>query len=160
MNSKKHHYLLTGHGITSTLVILQVKKTINFIILENVMYDVGMSKQLNRKRPALGNHLLTLRKAASLSQQELADILEVKQQTIAFWEQGSKPPRSEVLPKMAKAFGVKIDTLINATGKPTRQGGPTGKAKRLFESVSRLPRRQQQQIIEVVEALVDKKTAS
>ncbi len=160
MNTEKYHYLLTGHGITSMLVIMQVKKQRILMIQENVMYDDGMSKQLNRKRPVLGNHLLTLRKAASLSQQELADILEVKQQTIAFWEQGSKPPRSEVLPKMAKAFGVKIDTLISATGKPTRQGGPTGKAKRLFERVSRLPRRQQQQIIEVVEALVDKKNAA
>ena len=34
------------------------------------------------------------------------------------------------------------------------RGGPVGKTRQVFETVSHLPRHQQQKIIEVVEALV------
>ncbi|MGI8731838.1 MAG: hypothetical protein ACR2LM_00855 [Pyrinomonadaceae bacterium] len=38
--------------------------------------------------------------------------------------------------------------------KRARQTGPTGKVHKIFEEVSKLPRRQQEKIVEVVSALV------
>ena len=54
---------------------------------------------------------------------------------------------------MAKALGVSVEVLL---GEPTarRTVKPGGKAGAVFEAVSKLPRRQQQKIVEVVEALV------
>jgi len=54
---------------------------------------------------------------------------------------------------MAKALGVTVEELLGAP-KPQRTTSPGGKARQLFDAVSQLPRRQQQKIIEVVEALV------
>lgn len=119
-------------------------------------YNSGMPRALSKTRPRLGAHLMDLRKAAGLSQADLADLAGVTQQTVAFWEQSSRPPGSTALPKLAKALGVRIEALLSPDAPRERKGGPAGKVRRAFESVSRLPKRQQEKILEVVEALVDK----
>ena len=49
---------------------------------------------------------------------ELASYVGVPQANIAFWERSEKPPRSEVLSKMAEALGVNVeDLLIVGAGK-------------------------------------------
>ena len=109
-------------------------------------------------RPRQGAHLLALRQAAGISQIQLADFLGVGQGTIAFWERSEKPPRGEVLPKMAKALGVSVDELLveTASGRLARRAGPVGDVQRVFEAVRKLPRKQQRKVIEMVDALVDR----
>lgn len=101
---------------------------------------------------------MELRKAAGLSQYELAEMLDVPQSNVAFWEQSEKPPRSDLLPKMADVLGVGLADLLNVNGKQMvmaqRSGKPPGKLRKVFEDVSKLPRRQQEHIVRVVSALV------
>jgi len=101
--------------------------------------------------------LLALRKATGLTQIELAKHLDVPQANIAFWEWSDKPPRSDLLPKMAKAFGVRVDELIISTGAQhiTKRKGPIGDVQRTFDEVTKLPRKQQRKVIEMVQALVE-----
>lgn len=40
-------------------------------------------------------------------------MLGVSQSNIAFWEQSDKPPRSDLLPKMADTLGVTVAELLN-----------------------------------------------
>jgi transcriptional regulator with XRE-family HTH domain len=102
-----------------------------------------------------GERLLRLRQAAGLTQEELAELIGESQSNIAFWEQSDKPPRSDILPKMAEALGVRVEALLNGNSRPERKGGPTGKVHKVFEEVSQLPRRQQEKIIEFVSAFVN-----
>ena len=74
-----------------------------------------MGRTLTKTRPKQGVRLAELRKAAGLSQYELARMIGVPQANIAFWERRQKPPRSEVLPKMADALGVRIEDLLNGS---------------------------------------------
>lgn len=115
------------------------------------------TKDTKGPRPKQGKHLLALRKAAGLTQVELVSYLHVPQGTITLWEWSDKPPRSEVLPRMAKALGVSIDDLIlHGTRKVlAKKPGPVGEVQRVFEEVRQLPRRQQRKIIETVEALLE-----
>lgn len=85
----------------------------------------------------------------------------VLQANIAFWERSEKPPRSEVLPKMAEALGVTVeDLLIVGDEKPLKRkaaksnGRPAGKVREVFDRVSKLPRRQQEHIVNWVSAYV------
>jgi transcriptional regulator with XRE-family HTH domain len=96
-----------------------------------------------------------------LSQYELARYVGVPQANIAFWERSEKPPRSEVLPKMAEALGVTVEDLLNvnagktAPRKATKSNGrPAGKVREVFDRVSKLPRRQQEHIVNWVSAYV------
>jgi transcriptional regulator with XRE-family HTH domain len=110
-----------------------------------------MSEKVSQKR---GKRLRALREAAGLSQRELAQRLEVHHSNIGFWESGSVPPRSEVLPTMADIFGVRVEELLGHEAKRRPVAAPSGRARLAFEKVSKLPKRQQQKILEVVEALV------
>lgn len=100
--------------------------------------------------------MVALRKAAGLSQIELAKIVGETQQNIAFWEQSDKPPRSEVLPKMAQALGVEIADILGSGALPARKPGPAGRLQRAFNDVSSLPRRQQEKVIDFLDALLIK----
>jgi transcriptional regulator with XRE-family HTH domain len=108
--------------------------------------------------PRFGVHLTGLRKAAGLSQNQLAVKLGVTQSNISFWEQWDKPPRGEVLPKLAEVLGVGMDELMNFKA-PRPKAGPKGKVGEAFEAVSRLPRRQQEHVLKVVHALVAQSAA-
>jgi transcriptional regulator with XRE-family HTH domain len=107
-----------------------------------------------RPRPEQGARLLALRKAAGLTQIELADFLGVSQANIAFWEWSEKPPRSDLLPKMAKALDVRVEDLLVTEGRLAERPGPVGEVQRVFEEVRKLPRSQQRRIVETVDALV------
>lgn len=117
-------------------------------------YNFLMPRNGLSARPKLGAHLTELRQAAQLSQTELARMIGVPQQSIAFWELGSKPPRSEVLVKLARALGVRVESLLAPDPPRERRGGPVGKVRQAFERVSRLSKRQQEHILRVVDALV------
>lgn len=122
-------------------------------------YPWAMARKPRKPRPAQGAHLAALRQRAGLTQTELGRLVGEKQQIIAFWEQSDKPPRSDVLPKLARVLGVPVDTLLSPSA-PTpsllsRRGGPAGKVRKLFDEVSRLPRRQQDKIVEFLSPIVD-----
>ena len=57
--------------------------------------------------------LLELRKKQGMSQEELAEKLEVSRQAVSRWEQGSAMPDMINLSKISKLFGVTADYLIN-----------------------------------------------
>ena len=124
--------------------------------LEIGAYASPMSRQLSKPRPRQGARLAGLRRAAGLSQAELAELVGETQRNIAYWEQAEKPPRSDVIPKLADVLGVSVEVLLSADGElaRSRPRGPVGRVRRVFENVSRLPRRQQDKIIEIVEAFV------
>ena len=115
-----------------------------------------MGLPAKNSQPAYGRHLAKLRAAANLTQQQLAEAAEVQQSNIAFWERSAKPPRGEVLPRLAKTLGVSVETLLHMEdGKSAKaHRGPPSRIEKLMEDVSKLPRRRQKKIADVLEALI------
>lgn len=97
--------------------------------------------------------LRLLREAAGLSQRELARQIDERQSNVSFWERTGALPRSDKLAPIASALGVTVEELLGAE-KARRSAGPGGKVRHIFEQVQKLPRRQQERIVEVVEALL------
>ncbi len=60
-----------------------------------------------------GKKLRELRLEKGLSQRELGKIFNVCNQTISFWESGSREPDLDNLLMIAKYFGVTIDYLLD-----------------------------------------------
>ncbi|MCI0424202.1 MAG: helix-turn-helix domain-containing protein [Acidobacteria bacterium] len=140
---------------------MQALSSYTTTLLENRPYTPGvMPRKSTKTRPPQGMKLAELRKAAGLSQYELARYVGVPQANIAFWERSEKPPRSEVLPKMAQALGVTVEDLIVGDEKPLKKKAaktnsrPAGKVREVFDRVSKLPRRQQEHIVNWVSAYV------
>ena len=60
----------------------------------------------------LGNRLRQLRKDRNLTQQQLAELIGVKNSVISFYEVGDRIPSPEVLRKLALALHVTADYLL------------------------------------------------
>jgi transcriptional regulator with XRE-family HTH domain len=118
-------------------------------------YNPGMPRRLGRPRPKQAARLVALRKAAGLSQAELADACGVSPKSIAYWETSPTPPRSDVLPRLAKALGVRVEELLGERPVEPRRPGPVGKLQRVFEQAGALPRRDQDLVAKFVETLVE-----
>ena len=61
----------------------------------------------------LGDNILKLRKDCKLSQEQLAEKVDVTRQTISNWELGETSPNPEQLKLLSKALNVSIDELLN-----------------------------------------------
>ena len=54
------------------------------------------------------------REQKKLSQQEVADELNISQQAIAKWENGETLPRADKLPQLAQILDCRIDDLFDS----------------------------------------------
>lgn len=65
------------------------------------------------ERKSFGEKLYALRKKNGLSQQAVAEALQVSRQAISRWEVGTSVPTIENLSLLSKLYGVSTDYLIN-----------------------------------------------
>jgi len=106
----------------------------------------------DRDMAKAASRLKDLREAAGISQRELARQIGENPSNVQFWESTGKIPRSDMLLPIATALGVTIEELLGQSApKRTR---PAGRLGQLFEAAAKLPRRQQQKIVELLEPFV------
>jgi transcriptional regulator with XRE-family HTH domain len=108
----------------------------------------------NRPRTPFGQRIHAAREIRGLSQQQVAEKLGISQAGYGSWERDPVALHPEQIEQLAEILGVSVDYLFGRESKNQRGKGPVGKARRIFEMVSQLPRHQQQQIVSVVEAFV------
>ncbi len=60
----------------------------------------------------LNERVAALRKAAGLSQEQLAERLDVSRQAVGKWERGEAVPDLEKTVRLARVFGVSVDSLL------------------------------------------------
>ena len=63
----------------------------------------------------LGEKLQTLRRSRGLSQEQLAEILEVSRQAVSKWEKGTSDPSTSNLCALAKLYGIPVEELLHET---------------------------------------------
>ena len=119
-------------------------------------YDNGMRTGRPSKSPRtnFGARVKALREAAGLTQEQVARQLGITQASYALWERRNVALTAEQLGKLAAVLGVSADELVFGASRKSVRGGPTGKARRVFEEVSQLPRSRQQRIVSVVEDML------
>ena len=62
----------------------------------------------------LGEKLKSLRKEKNISQEKLEQYLNVSFQAISKWENANAYPDIELLPEIARFFGITVDALLQA----------------------------------------------
>ena len=60
----------------------------------------------------LGKKIIEMRKNKNLSQEQLAEVLNVSRQTISNWENGKFYPDIDALVKISKYFNISLDDLL------------------------------------------------
>ena len=79
----------------------------------------------------LSNNIYTLRRQRGLSQEQLAEALDVSRQAISKWENGAAVPELDKLQTIAAFFGVTLDEL---TGNGTALKDPPVPPQRAIKS--------------------------
>lgn len=65
----------------------------------------------------MGNFIMDKRKALGLTQQQLADELNISFQAVSKWENGTTYPNIEILKDLAIALGVSVDEILSGSEK-------------------------------------------
>lgn len=125
------------------------------IIAESPGYtgDMPTGRPAKQERSPFGRRLNQARLNAGLSQVQLAAELGMTQSAYAAWEREHIALKPAQIDRLCEVLQIRVEELFEDSP-AKRSAGPTGKARRIFEEVSALPRRKQQRIVEVVEALV------
>ena len=124
---------------------------------ETPMYDASMhpgGRPTKKSRSTLGQRLAEARIRAGLSQAEVAERMGTTQPAIAYWERSAERLRSDVIARLSEILGVSTDELLGTKTKPIKMAKPVGKARQLFDAVSKLPRRQQEKVFAILEPFV------
>jgi len=108
----------------------------------------------------LGERIASARLHAGLTQTDLANQVSVSQRVIAYWEREAVSLRPEQVQALADALNISADDLLGRKASKSRGSGPVGRAKKLFDSISQLPRHQQEKIISILEPFVREHVAA
>ena len=121
----------------------------------NSSYNVRMAGgRPTKKIPTqLGSRIAEARNNAGLSQNELAEKTGLKRHLIAHWERQAISLKAEQLIILSDALNIPTDYLLGKIIKKSG-GGPEGRAKKLFNEVASLPRRQKERVLATIEDAV------
>ena len=105
---------------------------------------------------ALGGRISHLRRDQGMTQGELADILDVSQQTVFAYEAGERRVSLSLLPLLAKTLGVSIEELVSPE-KPitTKKQQPSPVLLRQLELIQQMPKDHQRFITWLITTLVN-----
>jgi transcriptional regulator with XRE-family HTH domain len=106
------------------------------------------------KRSKFGERLFSAHQQLGGSQIQMAGKLGITQAAYAGWERRTTALKPEHISRLAALLNVTVEYLLGHQDPAKRYSGPVGKARQVFEEVSRLPRREQQRIIGLVEDLL------
>jgi transcriptional regulator with XRE-family HTH domain len=102
---------------------------------------------------ALGQRLAEARKAADLTQTQLAEQLGIAQQTLAHYEMGRLRIAVALLPPVVKILGITVEELMGEQV-PTAKRGPAPKLQQQIERIQQQPRTQQRFVMQMLDTLL------
>jgi transcriptional regulator with XRE-family HTH domain len=102
---------------------------------------------------AMGARIAQLRKDSSITQVQLAQVMEVSQQTVTSWEVGRRGVPVSAVPALARALGCTVETLVGEKAATVRRG-PAPKLQQHMERINQLPKPQQRFVMQVLESVL------
>ena len=122
-----------------------------------VVYVDGMAGRPSSKKPSkIGARLAELRKAAGLSQAQLAKALGMPQRTLSYYEREASDVPANMLADLARVLGVPVTDLLQADASAKSKRGPKSKIERQLEVVRQLPRGEQQFVSKLLDSILQK----
>ena len=106
-------------------------------------------------RVEIGARVAAARKAAGMSQVQLAEALGIPQSTVSFYECGEGDLPSSLLVLLADVLGVGMHDLLGIEESGPRKPGPKGYLQERFEAVREMPRKDQQFVVKFLDQVLD-----
>jgi transcriptional regulator with XRE-family HTH domain len=118
-------------------------------------FEVARAKQTSEE--SFGERIARLRREKGLTQEDLAERLDVTQPVVSDYERGRLRLHGELIVQLAAIFGVSADEILGlkASGRANR----AIKNRRLLRQVQqleKLPKRDQQALLRTIDAFLSK----
>lgn len=111
---------------------------------QSMPYSGDMDKTQKAVSPTVsGARLTAFRKAAGLSQVQLAAMVGIPQRTLSFYETRAENLPSGLVAALAQALGVTVEEMLGLPNEKAGKRGPRSRLERQLDAVRRLPRREQ-----------------
>ena len=117
-----------------------------------IAFETNMDSRDTKFFKDLGLRMANARKARSLTQQQLADVLGIAQQSYAQYETGRARIQAAMLPKLAQHLGLTMDELMGVGTSTKAKPGPPSKLELQIERLRQLPKAKQQLLIAMLDA--------
>jgi transcriptional regulator with XRE-family HTH domain len=143
------------HSTTLSGIVNHVPVT-TFTLMSHTSAEiqaVAISQDEKEFFAQLGARIARLRKAADVTQVQLAEFLGVSQQTVNAYEMGHRRMAISALPRLAKLLGVSIEELIGEKV-PAGKRGPTPLLQKQIERLTSLPKAQQKVVMQMLEGVL------
>ena len=123
-------------------------------MLEQCPYTAGMAgRPPTKPAPPFGAQLAALRQMRGWNQQEMARVLEISPQMLAYYERRAKNPSADILAKIASLFDLSTDQLLGRP-KSKRKSGPPSEFERRLQAIHKLPKSRQRLLLELVDTFL------
>lgn len=122
---------------------------------------VGIMVRRRKNQTGFAGRLAQVRKSRNMTQTELAHAVGVTQGLISFYEKGTTEPSTSVMVALAKVLRVSADELLGLRQPSARETGDENfHLMRRLRQVEHLSARQRRNVLQMIEDLVPKETAS
>ncbi len=112
-----------------------------------------------RRKESFGQRLARFRREAGLTQQQLAEQTGISRRMIGHYETQASAPPTHVLPKLARAFNMTVDELLEVA-KPSDQLDDAPRSTvdlrlwRKLRQIQRLPPQKRRAVIQVLDGFL------
>lgn len=101
----------------------------------------------------IGKRIRTRRKECGITQGQLAEHLGFSQPQVHGFESGRRRLPVTLLPTISEFLGISVEELLGIETKRSQRGRPS-KLEKQFELVSRLPKKKQQLVSDMLDAII------
>jgi transcriptional regulator with XRE-family HTH domain len=117
--------------------------------------DAMAGRPPEKEAPPFGQRLAAVRKARGMTQQQLAELLDMTVKGVDYYERRARNPSSEFVQRAADALGVAVTELLGENGNgPRRKRGPSPKLQRQLEEIQRLPKGKQKFVSDFLDTVL------
>lgn len=121
-----------------------------------LLFDFGIDLMTQDEKAffkAMGARIAELRRDSAITQVQLAEMMEVSQQTVAAWEGGRRGVPVSLVPTLARVLGCTVETLVGEKTSPTKRG-PAPKLQQQIERITQLPKPKQRFVMEMLDTVL------
>ena len=123
--------------------------------METTVAEIGVIMTTNEETfsKEMGLRIARFRKEQGLTQQQLANALQLKQYAVANYESGRYRVPVALLPELARVLGAPVDDLLG-TPLPKSKRGPAPVVQRQLEKIQALPKEKQKFVLQALDMVL------
>ncbi len=116
-----------------------------------------MPKRIAGEAPGgFGARLAQLRKQAGLTQTALAHEVGISQRMMAYYEGPTAFPPATLLPTLARVLGISVETLLGTETAKRKSKAVDTRMQRRLQQIAGLPTEERRQIMQLVDAFIER----